>query len=50
MHGGAIFGFQSDIQRIPNHRELIVILDNSDITNLLSIVDDIRSLLAANHP
>jgi CubicO group peptidase (beta-lactamase class C family) len=30
MHGGAIFGFQSLIQRIPKHRELIVLLDNTD--------------------
>ncbi len=30
MHGGAILGFQSLIQRIPSHSELIVLLDNTD--------------------
>ncbi len=49
MHGGAIFGFQAIIQRIPKHKELIVLLDNSDSPKLLAIALEIRSLLAANH-
>ena len=28
MHGGAIFGFQSLIERITRHKQLIVLLDN----------------------
>jgi CubicO group peptidase (beta-lactamase class C family) len=49
MHGGAIFGFQSVIQRIPKHHELIVLMDNSDSPKLLDIALEIRSWLAANH-
>ncbi len=49
MHGGAIFGFQSVIQRIPKHQELIVLLDNSDSPKLLEIALEIRGVLAANH-
>ena len=37
MHGGAIFGFQSVIQRFPLHKELIVLLDNTDSPKLLEI-------------
>lgn len=47
MHGGAIFGFQAMIQRIPKHKELIVLLDNSDSPKLPDIALEIRSLLAA---
>jgi CubicO group peptidase (beta-lactamase class C family) len=49
MHGGAIFGFQSMIQRIPTHKELIVLLDNSDSPRLPDIALDIRRVLAATH-
>lgn len=49
MHGGAIFGFQSLIQRIPSHRELIVLLDNSDSPKLLDIALEIRRVLASSH-
>jgi CubicO group peptidase (beta-lactamase class C family) len=48
MHGGAIFGFQSLIQRIPKHRELIVLLDNNDSPKLLEIALEIRRALSAN--
>ena len=47
MHGGAIFGFQSVIVRIPAHRELIVLLDNTDSPKLLDIQLEIRRVLAA---
>jgi len=46
MHGGAIFGFQSLIQRIPAHKELIVLLENSDSPKLLDIALEIRGVLA----
>jgi CubicO group peptidase (beta-lactamase class C family) len=49
MHGGAIFGFQSVIQRIPKHRELIVLLDNTDSPKLLEIALEIRRVLSENH-
>ena len=49
MHGGAIFGFQSVIERIPKHRELIVLLENSDSPKILEIARDIRSALVADH-
>jgi len=49
MHGGAIFGFQSVIQRIPTHKELIVLLDNTDSPKLLEVALEIRGALAANH-
>jgi CubicO group peptidase (beta-lactamase class C family) len=49
MHGGAIFGFQSLIQRIPAHRELIVLLDNTDSPKLLDIALEIRRVLSENH-
>ena len=48
MHGGAIFGFQSVMQRIPKHRELIVLLDNTDSPKLLEIALEIRQALADN--
>jgi len=48
MHGGAIFGFQSLIQRIPKHRELIVLLDNTDSSKLLDIALEIRRILSEN--
>lgn len=47
MHGGAIFGFRSVIQRIIEHRELIVLLDNHDSPKLLEIALDIRRALAS---
>ncbi|MGO9797420.1 MAG: serine hydrolase domain-containing protein [Terracidiphilus sp.] len=46
MHGGAIFGFQSLIERIPKHKELILLLDNSDSPKLLDIALEIRGVLA----
>lgn len=49
MHGGAIFGFQSLIERIPSHRELIVLLDNTDSPKLLDIAVEIRRVLASSH-
>ena len=49
MHGGAIFGFQSVIERVPDDRELIILLDNSDSPKLLQIARDIRSALEAEH-
>lgn len=48
VHGGAIFGFQSMIQRIPRHKELIVLLDNSDSDKLPVIAKEIRTWIAAN--
>ncbi len=48
MHGGQIFGFQSLIQRIPAHRELIVLLENTDSPKLLDIALQIRAVLANN--
>lgn len=48
MHGGAIFGFQSVIQRIVHHKETIVLLDNSDSPKLLEIALQIRRVLADN--
>ncbi len=49
MHGGAIFGFQSAIQRIPKYKELIVMLDNTDSPNLLNIAMEIRGVLSQSH-
>jgi CubicO group peptidase (beta-lactamase class C family) len=49
MHGGAIFGFQALIQRIPKHRELIVLLDNTDNSGLLDIALEIRRVLSQTH-
>jgi CubicO group peptidase (beta-lactamase class C family) len=49
MHGGAIFGFQSLIQRIPAHKELIVLLDNTDSPKLLDIALEIRRALSTTH-
>lgn len=46
MHGGAIFGFESVIQRIPKHKELIVLLDNTESSKLLEIALQIRTLLS----
>jgi CubicO group peptidase (beta-lactamase class C family) len=48
MHGGAIFGFQSLIQRISKDQELIILLDNSDSPKLLEIALEIRRVLATN--
>jgi hypothetical protein len=48
MHGGSIFGFQSVIQRLIQHRELIVLLDNNDDPKLLDIALEIRRALAKN--
>lgn len=48
MHGGAIFGFQSVIVRIIQHKELIVLLDNTDSPKLLDIALEIRSALSEN--
>ena len=48
MHGGAIFGFQSLIQRIPAQKELIVLLENTDSPKLLDIALQIRGVLANN--
>jgi CubicO group peptidase (beta-lactamase class C family) len=48
MHGGAIFGFQSVIERIIQHEELIVLLDNSESPKLLEIAVDIRQVLLDN--
>lgn len=49
MHGGAIFGFQSVIERIPSHKEVIILLDNTDSPKLLEIAVDIRRVLAEHH-
>ena len=46
MHGGAIFGYQSVIQRIPAHKQLIVLLDNTDSPKLLDIALEIRRVLS----
>jgi CubicO group peptidase (beta-lactamase class C family) len=48
MHGGQIFGFQSLIQRIPAHKELIVLLENTDSPKLFDIALQIRGVLANN--
>lgn len=45
MHGGAIFGFQALIQRMPQERNLIVMLDNTDSSSLLKIAMDIRQII-----
>lgn len=45
MHGGAIFGFQSLIQRMLRERDLIVLLDNTDDSTLLKIAMDIRQII-----
>ena len=45
MHGGAIFGFQALIQRIPRERDLIVLLDNTDDRTLLEIAMEIRQII-----
>jgi CubicO group peptidase (beta-lactamase class C family) len=45
MHGGAIFGFQSVIERIPKQKELIVLLDNTDSPKLLEVALEIRRVL-----
>ncbi len=45
MHGGAIFGFQSLIQRMPREKDLIVLLDNTDDSTLLQIAMDIRRII-----
>lgn len=47
MHGGAIFGFQSVIERITREGEVIVLLDNTDSPKLLDIALEIRRALAA---
>jgi CubicO group peptidase (beta-lactamase class C family) len=49
MHGGAIFGFQSVIERIPAHKETIVLLDNTDSPKLLDIAEEIRGVLSNSH-
>jgi CubicO group peptidase (beta-lactamase class C family) len=49
MHGGAIFGCQSVIERIPAHKELIVLLDNTDSPKLLDIAEEIRRVLSNSH-
>ncbi len=49
MHGGAIFGFQSVIERIPRYRELIVLLDNTDSPKLLDLAMEIQRALSQNH-
>ena len=46
MHGGAIFGFQSVIERIPRQKELIVLLDNTDSPKLLEIALEVRRVLS----
>jgi len=46
MHGGAIFGFQSLIERIPKQKALIVLLDNTDSPKLLEIALEIRHVLS----
>ena len=45
MHGGAIFGFQSVIQRMPRERDLILLLDNTDNPTLLKIAMEIRGII-----
>jgi CubicO group peptidase (beta-lactamase class C family) len=48
MHGGAIFGFQSLIERMPKQKDLIVLLDNTDSPKLLEIALEIRRVLVDN--
>lgn len=48
IHGGAIFGFQSLIQRIVQHKEVIILLDNTDSPKLLETAQQIRKILADN--
>lgn len=43
-----LFGFQSVIVRIIQHKELIVLLDNTESPKLLDIALVIRSVLAEN--
>ena len=49
MHGGAIFGFQSVIQRIVRHKELIILLDNTDSPKLLDTALEIRRVLSESY-
>jgi CubicO group peptidase (beta-lactamase class C family) len=49
MHGGAIFGFQSVIERLPKEKKLIVLLDNTDSPKLLEIALEIRRALSDKH-
>ena len=48
LHGGAIFGFQSVIQHIPQHKDLIALLDNTDSPKLLDIALEIRRVPSQN--
>ena len=46
IDGGAIFGFQSVIQRLIRHKELIILLDNTDSPKPLDIAPEIRRVLS----
>ncbi len=48
MHGGAIFGFRSLIERIPSQKDLIVLLDNTESPKLLEIALDLRRILSVS--
>lgn len=37
------------IERIPSHKEVIILLDNTDSPKLLDIALDIRRILAEHH-
>jgi hypothetical protein len=49
MHGRAIFGCQSVIPRIIQHKELLVLPDNTDSPKLLEIALDIRRVFSDSH-
>ena len=44
-HGGGIFGFSSLIVRLPEHRQLVVLLNNTDSAPLYKIYNGIKNIL-----
>ncbi len=49
-HGGGIFGFHTLIQRIPEHKHLIVLLNNTGGTKLDDMAEGIRTILYGGAP
>jgi hypothetical protein len=49
MHCGKICGFRSVIELIPEYKELIVLLDNTDSPKLYGIAMEIRGVLSTKH-
>ena len=48
MHGGAIFGFQSVVRSVVQHKELLILLDNTDSPKPLDIAVEIRRVLQSH--